>query len=440
MILLLLSTLSAFGGSGDGLTLGVGGGWFWTTPNESLDDTWTVVPRLGYSFTPKLGVEADVGLLQGSTRTATNYRYDALTPRLNLLYTPFPDWPVRPFVAAGPGAIRKNINRISDAVEDEPKRDGLENYKNPNVNLLLNGGPGVVVPLGRYFGLRSDLRYTLDIGDATDDGRQLYSDWEWTAGIVITPFAKPADKDADGIVDDLDVCPYEAETRNGVRDEDGCPEAPEVLAAAATTSASGAPAVAMETSDDADGDGLASWEDSCPNDPEDEDGFEDSDGCPEPDDDSDGVLDADDDCPREAETDNGFDDDDGCPDDVPEVFEEVSGVVRGITFESGSATLQPQSTAVLEKVFLLLWEYPELMLTIEGHTDDVGDRAFNLDLSQDRADAVLAWLDRRGIDKERMATEGYGPDEPMVENTSEENRAENRRVELNYTNVTEEEP
>ena len=222
-----------------------------------------------------------------------------------------------------------------------------------------------------------------------------------------------------------------------MRDEDGCPESQEVLAASVVAdTGDGAPAIAMESSDDADGDGIASWEDHCPTEPEDEDGFEDSDGCPEPDDDGDGVLDVDDSCPREAETDNGFDDDDGCPDDVPEVFEEVSGVVRGITFESGSATLRPQSTAVLEKVFLLLWDYPDLMLTIKGHTDDVGDRQLNLDLSRDRADSVLGWLERRGIEAERMNTEGYGPDEPLVENTSEENRAENRRVELSYTNVT----
>ena len=90
--------------------------------------------------------------------------------------------------------------------------------------------------------------------------------------------------------DDADKCPNEAEDKDGFQDDDGCPDP------------------------DNDGDGIADAADKCPNEPEDKDGFQDDDGCPEPDNDSDGIPDAADKCPNEAEDKDGFQDDDGCPD------------------------------------------------------------------------------------------------------------------------------
>ncbi len=436
-LMLLLSLPAA--AAGEGLSLGASGGWLWFGPGESLEDTWSLLPRVGYGFTPHLAAELELGVHQGATRSATAYRYDALTPRLSLRYTPAPGWPVQPFAAVGPGLLRRDVNRSEAAVSSTPKEDGLGNFQNPDTAAVLSGGPGLLIPLGRAVSLRSDLRMILGFGEGIGDERMGAVSWEWTAGVTIRPAAGPADRDADGVADAEDVCPYEPETINGVRDGDGCPEAPEVLAAAPEPAAAeeAPPPLALERSDDLDGDGLPAYEDACPEEAEDPDGFEDADGCPEPDDDLDGVADADDGCPREAEIVNGFDDGDGCPDEVPEVFEEVSGVVRGITFETGSAALRPQSTPVLEKVSRLLWEYPDLVLRIGGHTDDVGDRQLNIELSKARADAVRAWLVSRGVDEARMETAGYGPDEPLVPNDSPEHRAENRRVELSYTNVVE---
>ena len=98
------------------------------------------------------------------------------------------------------------------------------------------------------------------------------------------------DRDQDGILDSVDKCPDDPEDKDGFEDQDGCPDK------------------------DNDQDGIADVIDACPNVAEDKDGFEDDDGCPDPDNDKDGILDAKDKCPNVAEDKDGFEDDDGCPD------------------------------------------------------------------------------------------------------------------------------
>jgi OOP family OmpA-OmpF porin len=101
---------------------------------------------------------------------------------------------------------------------------------------------------------------------------------------------KSGDKDGDGIPDDIDKCPNEPEDKDGFQDQDGCPDL------------------------DNDGDGIPDAIDKCPNEPEDKDGFQDDDGCPDPDNDKDGIPDGLDKCPNEPEDKDGFEDQDGCPD------------------------------------------------------------------------------------------------------------------------------
>jgi outer membrane protein OmpA-like peptidoglycan-associated protein len=98
------------------------------------------------------------------------------------------------------------------------------------------------------------------------------------------------DSDGDGIPDSQDLCPNEPEDKDGFDDEDGCPDP------------------------DNDQDGIPDKLDKCPNEPEDKDGFQDEDGCPEIDNDGDGIPDAQDKCPNDPEDKDGFQDDDGCPD------------------------------------------------------------------------------------------------------------------------------
>jgi len=134
-----------------------------------------------------------------------------------------------------------------------------------------------------------DFGFTLGVGGSAGvtDG---YGAPDWRAfgmlGYTMPADKKEPDADGDGIPDELDKCPTEAEDFDGFQDEDGCPDL------------------------DNDGDGVLDVDDKCPNDPEDMDGFEDEDGCPDPDNDGDGILDVDDQCPNDA----GPPENHGCPD------------------------------------------------------------------------------------------------------------------------------
>ncbi|MDO7845288.1 OmpA family protein [Hymenobacter sp. M29] len=108
-------------------------------------------------------------------------------------------------------------------------------------------------------------------------------------------------------------------------------------------------------------------------------------------------------------------------------------VLRNIFFDTGKATLRPESTAELERLQKLLTETPALQLEMAGHTDDVGEAAMNQDLSQRRAQAVVAYLTQHGISGARLTAAGYGETRPEVPNTSKGNRQLNRRTEFKVT-------
>jgi len=130
---------------------------------------------------------------------------------------------------------------------------------------------------------------------------------------------KPSDTDGDGINDDLDQCINDPEDKDGFEDEDGCPEEDNdgdgILDA--DDKCPNVAGVAQNNGcpdNDLDSDGILNDDDKCPEEAEDKDNFEDEDGCPDPDNDQDGVLDPNDKCPTEAEDKDGFEDEDGCPD------------------------------------------------------------------------------------------------------------------------------
>jgi len=104
--------------------------------------------------------------------------------------------------------------------------------------------------------------------------------------------------------------------------------------------------------------------------------------------------------------------------------------VYGIEFDTGKATLKPESEKVLAQVLQLLKDQPGWKLRIEGHTDSTGAKAANQILSQQRAASVTDWLAGKGVERARLAPAGLGDTRPVADNSTEEGRARNRRVEL----------
>jgi len=183
---------------------------------------------------------------------------------------------------------------------------------------------------------------------------------------------------------------------------------------------------------DRDHDGIVDDEDVCPDEPEDKDGFEDQDGCPDPDNDKDGILDAQDKCPNEPETINGKDDDDGCPDEgAPEVHigKDELETLRPVFFETDHARVRHAFYSILGQVALTLKAHPEIgRCAVEGHTDDTGPADWNRRLSVRRAEAVVEFLVARGVDRSRLVPIGQAEKLPWAPNDTEEGRAKNRRV------------
>jgi OmpA-OmpF porin, OOP family len=104
-----------------------------------------------------------------------------------------------------------------------------------------------------------------------------------------------------------------------------------------------------------------------------------------------------------------------------------------LLFNTGSATLQPQSMEQLNNIAAILKAYPATHLTIGGYTDNTGDAASNLKLSQDRANNVTAELVKLGVAKDRLVAKGYGEEHPVGDNSTEAGRAQNRRISMLVT-------
>jgi len=101
-----------------------------------------------------------------------------------------------------------------------------------------------------------------------------------------------------------------------------------------------------------------------------------------------------------------------------------------LTFETGQATLKPESQEQLKNIAEILKAYPNVTIKLGGYTDNTGDPQANLRLSQQRADAVIADLVTLGVDTGRMKAEGYGQEHPVADNSTVEGRAKNRRIDI----------
>ncbi|MDH3711333.1 MAG: OmpA family protein, partial [Cyclobacteriaceae bacterium] len=112
------------------------------------------------------------------------------------------------------------------------------------------------------------------------------------------------------------------------------------------------------------------------------------------------------------------------------VMNEGKFVTRGILFDVNKATLKRESMGVINQVVKLMQDHQDLSFSIEGHTDNDGDEAYNLKLSAQRAAAVKQALIAQGITADRLQTAGKGETVPLDTNATPEGKANNRRVEF----------
>jgi outer membrane protein OmpA-like peptidoglycan-associated protein len=226
---------------------------------------------------------------------------------------------------------------------------------------------------------------------------------------VTGPPPPPPDLDGDGVPDASDACPDTPEDRDGFEDDDGCPD------------------------QDNDGDELLDHEDECPDAAEDVDEWQDDDGCPEDDNDADGFPDETDQCPNEAEVVNGNRDYDGCPDEgLIEMRDDRIVLEERVLFDFERARVKSRAMPILRAIFTLYEQHPEwTQIRIEGHADTRGVEEYNQELSERRARNVRRELVRMGIPGGVIEAIGYGATKPRdLREDDEEAHTRNRRVEF----------
>jgi len=409
-----------------------------------VDANWNISsPFSMFSVSRYLGNNLSFGVggsMNSITKYATGYEMDRAseyhTVDAMLKYSlgdvlEWGDW--EPFVGIGPGWTW---------MEDT-------NWMTGNLSL------GINYWMNEKWGLTFQTDYKHNLGDGTkmpsaginqqlDEGGSM----RWSAGVSVK--FGGTDTDGDGIYDKHDKCP----TIPGIAEFDGCP--------------------------DTDGDGIQDSEDDCPlvAGPAEHNGCPDTDGdglpdnkdmCPKvagkmklggcPDTDGDGIVDNKDSCPKQAgpranrgcpwpdsDGDSVFDKDDECPDTpgtvanngCPEGPSEedmarITELSKGIQFAFGSATFTEGTPPVIDDIVEIILKYPKSSFSVEGHTDSIGTKGYNQELSERRANAVVDYLSSRNVSSSRLSASGLGETSPIDTNINSAGRANNRRVEIVFT-------
>lgn len=359
--------------------------------------------RGGYAVTDRLGAELELtAQLSHIPAFQANPESSALVlgGRVWGAFTILPSGRVQPFVRIG--ASVEQIRTDSKA---------LPASGNGDTDFGAMAGVGVRVPLLDRLIVRADVVTVLVPGRDNKTETEL----EGTVSIGWLLGGKPADSDNDGIADDSDRCPAKPEDVDGYEDADGCPDP------------------------DNDRDGVADAVDLCPREAETKNGFDDGDGCPDKvpeakappapvDSDGDGLLDPQDKCPAERETVNRFRDGDGCADTVPAALQAYVDVPLAVEFGGGNSKLGGKSGKALEALLKALQAHADVVVEIVGHTDESANADANRQLSQQRAEAVKAWLVGKGVTADRIRVTGKGAEQPRA--GSVRGDAKNRRIEI----------
>jgi outer membrane protein OmpA-like peptidoglycan-associated protein len=445
---------------GGTVELGLFGRQTWYGTSYELQDKAGLGARLGFFIVRNLEIEAQGHWVPTRSTSLTHpERFDQKLDNIGgraLLEYNIQARPVAFIIGAGYA-----YNTFSgDALNNNP---GDDSESGPS------GLIGVRFGVGGVIQARIDGTYDYFSSPATAlSGADSDGNWGLQAGIsVLFPKEKPKDSDGDGVPDKLDQCPATPagtvvddkgcpvpldDDKDGVVNErDQCPNTP----AGETVDASGCSA----SQKDDDRDRVNNSLDKCPNTPA---GVPvDASGCPS-DDDKDGVPNPADKCPNTpagatvdgngCSQDQLDDDGDGvpnsrdrCPSTKPGdkvdavgcrlLYEGGFKILGGVTFASGSTRLSTNAKAVLKREAeaintALPSVSPDIVLEVQGHTDNTGSLALNNKLSAARAKVVMDYLASQGVPATRMTSAGFGPSEPIGDNKTKLGREQNRRVVL----------
>ena len=353
--------------------------------NEDLKTAPVAGLRGGYNFTQNLGVEGFFNFVPTESKSlAGNPDVKLYGLGIEGLYHFMPEGRLVPFLAVGVGGSRYTVSGANND-RDRFTVDygaGLKYFLTDNLALRADVRH-VILPLHDNY---NELLYTIGLNFSFGGTKKAMPEVMTTraepAAAAAPVVAEVKDSDGDGVPDDLDKCPG---TPPGVQvDKDGCPL-------------------------DSDNDGVPDYLDKCPGTPA---GVQvDKDGCPPP------------------------------PPVVQKIAPQPAKAMEAAIVEKGRATLNVEfdfDKSIIKKQYhdeignlaAVMKKYPDLKITIEGHTDNVGGLAYNEKLSQRRADAVKKYLAAKfGIEASRMTAKGYGMIKPIDSNATKEGRQKNRRVE-----------
>jgi outer membrane protein OmpA-like peptidoglycan-associated protein len=402
-----------------------GGNWF----NEyfNAEDHWNMIPAISRLTVGKYISNGFIFEVDGS--------FNQISKIGNMEVSDLSYWTVD-------GVVKWNINEVAPSL----------GWWNPyllvgggytwldNLNTAaLNAGVGMNFWFSEKVGinLESKLRQTFNseltaqfqhslgvifkMGGKDTDGDGIYDKQDACPEVFgLAEFDGCPDTDGDGIIDSLDACP---ETY-GLAQFDGCPDTdgdgiPDPKDACPTV----AGLAQFDGCPDTDGDGIPDPKDKCPKVP----GPADNEGCPWPDADGDGVADNVDQCKEVP----GPASNNGCPIKLsPEHEQTLKELARTVYFNTGKATFTNETTGRLDLAYEIIAAYPNSKFEINGYTDSTGSDAFNLKLSQERADAVRDYFISKGINADNLTAKGYGEADPIETNQTAAGRAINRRVEI----------
>jgi outer membrane protein OmpA-like peptidoglycan-associated protein len=329
-----------------------------------------------------------------------------------------------PYLRVGANYLRHDYTSLTF-----PRTDAngsvIANGDNGNENGKANHftvatGAGINFWLTKNFGLGVQGDYVSTPGDKGN-----YANF-WQASASLNFRFGNRDRDKDGILDKDDLCP----DTPGLPEFQGCPD----------TDGDGVPDKDDQCPDvagpvenngcpwpDTDGDGVIDKDDACPT----VAGPAENNGCPWPDTDGDGILDKDDAWPTVP----GLPEYNGCPKPKDVIALEATGALKDILFDFNKATIRPESSGKLDQAATIVKQDTDATFLVTGHTDAKGSEAYNLKLSRERAAAVVAALEARGVSGNQLKSIGVGErDAKVSEKASDAERMSDRKVVVEAVN------